>query len=161
MVLKQMFTVSSQKDSKPIDAPLNMLLMIVPKNNVVWFLLKKETVVEQETSKNAFKFLMQNSNKRKKSEKKSVVNSKCKLYNDVLDLCDVNFQQAEFSNAQKLMKCLVDVLWHIDGNHEHINNKFAVKQCKGLPTYFNPVYNHTYNDYKALKKAKPKLSSEL
>ena len=59
------------------------------------------------------------------------------------------------------MKCLVDVLWHIDGNHEHINNKFAVKQCKGLPTYFNPVYNNTYNDYKTLKKAKPKLSSEL
>ena len=43
----------------------------------------------------------------------------------------------------------------------NINNKFAEKQCKGLPTYFNPVYNHTYNDYKALKKAKPKLSSEL
>ena len=56
---------------------------------------------------------------------------------------------------------LVDVLWHIDGNHEHINNRFVEKQCKGLPTYFNLVYNHTYNDYKALKKAKPKLSSEL
>ena len=67
-------------------------------------------MVEQETSKNAFKFLMQNSNKRKKLEKKSVANSKCKLHNDVLDLCDVNFRQAEFSNAQKLMKCLVDVL---------------------------------------------------
>ena len=87
-----------------------MPLMIVPKNNVAWFLLEKETVVEQETSKNAFKFLMQNSNKRKKLEKKSVVNSKCKLYNDVLDLWDVNFRQAEFLNLQKLMKCLVDVL---------------------------------------------------
>ena len=87
-----------------------MPLMIVPKNNVAWFLLEKETVVEEETSKNAFKFLMQNSNKRKKLEKKSVVNSKCKLYNDVLDLCDVNFRQAEFLNLQKLMKCLVDVL---------------------------------------------------
>ena len=85
------------------------------------------------------------------------MNSKWKLYNDVLDLCDVNFRQAEFSNAQKLLKCLVDVLWHKDGNHEHINNKFFEKQCKGLPTYFNPVYNHTYNDYKALKNAKPKL----
>ena len=119
MVLKQMFTVSSQKDSKPIDASLNMRLMIVPKNNVVWFLLENETVVEQETSKHAFKFLMQNSNKRKKSEKTSVVNSKCKLYNDVLDLYDVNFQQAEFSNVQELMKCLVYVLWRIDGNYEH------------------------------------------
>ena len=158
MVLKQIFTISSQKDSKPIDAPLNKGLMIVPKNNAVWFLLEKETVVEQEASKNAFTFLMQNSKKRKKLEKKrSVVTSKWKLYNDVLDLCDVNFRQAEFSNAQKLLKCLVDVLWHKDGNHEHINNKFAEKQCKGLPTYFNPVYSHTYNDYKALKKAKPKL----
>ena len=83
------------------------------------------------------------------------------MLSKVLDLCDVNFRQAEFSNAQKLMKCLVDVLWHVDGNHEHINNKFAEKQCKGLPSYFNPVHNHTYNDYKALKKAKPKLSSEL
>ena len=39
----------------------------------------------------------------------SVVNSKCELHNDVLDLSDVNLRQAEFSNAQKLMKCLVDV----------------------------------------------------
>ena len=46
-----------------------MPLMIVPKNNVVWFLLEKETVVEQKTRKNAFKFLMQNSNKQKKLEK--------------------------------------------------------------------------------------------
>ena len=42
MVLNQIFTVRSRKDSKPIDAPLNMLLMIVPKNNVVWFLLEKK-----------------------------------------------------------------------------------------------------------------------
>ena len=118
-------------------------------------------MVEQETSKNAFKFLMQNSNKQKKLEKKSVVNSKCKLHNDVLDLCDVNFRQAEFSNAQKLMKCLVDVLWHVDGNHEHINNKFAEKQCKGLPSYSNPVFNHTYNDYKALKKGKTKAFARM
>ena len=94
--------------------------------------------------------------------KKSVVKSKCELYNDVLDLCDENFQQAEFSNALKLMKCLVDVLWHVDGNHEHIINKFAEKQRKGLPIYFNSVYNHTYNDCnKAVVKAKSKLSSEL
>ena len=65
--------------------------------------------MEQETSKNAFKFLVENSNKRKKLEKMSVVNSKCELHNDVLDLSDVNLRQAEFSNAQKLMKCLVDV----------------------------------------------------
>ena len=161
MFLKQIFTVSSQKDSKSIDAPLNIPLMIVPKNNVVWLLLEKETVVEQETSKNAFKFLMQNSNKQKKLEKKSVVNSKCKLHNDVLDLCDVNFRLAEFPNAQKLMKCLVDVLWHVDRNHEHINNKFAEKQCKGLPSYFNPVFNHTYNDYKALKKGKTKAFARM
>ena len=133
-----------------------MPLMIVPKNNVAWFLLEKETVVEQETSKNAFKFLMQNSNKRKKLEKKSVVNSKCKLCNDVLDLCDVNFRQAEFLNLQKLMKCLVDVLWHVYGKPEYINNNFVEKQCKGLPSYFNPVYNHTYKDYKVLKKGKTK-----
>ena len=113
--------------------------MTVPKNHLVWFLLEKETVVKQETSKNTFKFLMQNSNKRKKLEKKSVVNSKCELYNDLLDLCDVNFRQAEFSNAQKSMKCLVDALWHVDGNHEHINNKFAEKLCKGLPSCFSPV----------------------
>ena len=50
--------------------------MTVPKNHLVWFLLEKETVVKQETSKNTFKFLMQNSNKRKKLEKQSVVNSK-------------------------------------------------------------------------------------
>ena len=69
MVLKQIFTVSSRKDSKQVDAPLNMSLMIVPKYNIVWFLLEKETVVEQETSKNAFKFLMENSSKHKKLEK--------------------------------------------------------------------------------------------
>ena len=73
MVLKQIFTVSSQKDSKPIDAPLNKGLMMVPKNNAVWFLLEKETVVEQEASKNAFTFLMQNSKKRKKLEKKGML----------------------------------------------------------------------------------------
>ena len=69
MILKEIFTVSSQKELKPIDTPLNMSPMIVPKNNVVWFLLEKETVVEQE-QENAFKFLMQNSNTRKKFEKK-------------------------------------------------------------------------------------------
>ena len=78
----------------------------------------------------------------------------------------VRFMWRKFSTGwilkcAKLTKCLVDVLWHVDGNHEHINNKFVEKQCKGLPSYFNPVYKHIYNDYKALKKAKPKLSPEL
>ena len=58
-----------------------MPLMIVPKNNVVWFLLEKETVVEQKTRKNAFKFLMQNSNKQKKLEKSLlwIVNANCTM----------------------------------------------------------------------------------
>ena len=81
------------------------------------------------------------------------MNSKYELYNGVLDLCEVNFRQAEFSNAPKLMKCLVDVLWHVDGNHEHINNKFVEKQYKGLLSYFNPVYSYIYNDCKSKTKA--------
>ena len=58
-----------------------MPLMIVPKNNVVWFLLEKETVVEQKTRKNAFKFLMQNSNKQKRLEKSLlwIVNANCTM----------------------------------------------------------------------------------
>ena len=86
-------------------------------------------------------------------------NRKDMLYNDIVQLTqslDIRLPADNF--VGKLIKCLTNALWHIDGNHSKINSASLEGKWKSLPDLFSKIHSHQYTMWQEQKKQKPMLS---
>lgn len=86
-------------------------------------------------------------------------NRKDMLYNDIVQLTqslDIRLPADNF--IRKLIKCLTNALWHIDGNHSKINSASLEGKWKSLPDLFSKIHSHQYTMWQEQKKQKPMLS---
>ena len=91
------------------------------------------------------------------------MNKKHELQNDIITVTwkeSIEVSRQDFPNADKLVKSLTSLFWHLDCNHKAIINASNDGKCKVLPQYFSLIYAKKYRNFEEQKKAKAKLSSE-
>ena len=65
---------------------------------------------------NSFDMLMKQQQVRTAIAHKPETNNKHKLFNDLADLCNLQFPKDLFASGRELLDCVVEELWAIDGN---------------------------------------------
>lgn len=164
--LVKSYTLSHGQNSRAaLIVPLHMPLTKLPKNVTVWFLFEN---IEEEDSpnytvqnpsnqkRNAFEMLM--SNKKSGLGLKDIKNKKHEMYNDVVQLLNINFLQSDIHNGKRLIDALVECFWCVEANHERFVSVASNGHCIKLPDFFKNVYEKSYRDFSAQKKAKPTLN---
>ena len=160
--------ISEKQQSKhnfvevPLVFPLSLIL-----HNEVWYLGQKPKKTDEGSltnnvpSVNALELLMKSANSKQSIKLVDETNNKKKeLYNDLIKLTEAMCPNNMVKDFEKVLQNVTNALWSIDGNYQKFVSVAANGHCKLLPKYFETLYENSYRNFKAQKKAKPSLTSE-